>query len=181
MSTHVNTSFHKDGPAKSPVILEEEGTSRARGWCLTINTYNTQDIQDLKNCSAQTVVFQSEKGASGNNHLQCVIYFKNSRVFRTIKTMFPTAHIEQCRNLQASVEYCSKNATYDGIIRYRKIRGIIHSQENNIIIHKKTPLELKIAALKNFQKWMEQDIDKNPEEWRNLLPNHYRYAGMGND
>ena len=47
----------------------------------------------------------------GTKHYQAVVWFKNPRSFRGIKSLFPRAHIEICRDLKKSIAYCSKVET----------------------------------------------------------------------
>lgn len=96
--------------------MEHVGTparnTKSRAWCLTINNYCQLDIEKLLTCENYT--FQEETGTEGTQHLQCVIKFKNPRSFGGIKKQFPTAHIEQCKNIKASINYCSKEDTRTG-------------------------------------------------------------------
>lgn len=63
---------------------------------------------------AKTFVFQEEIGESGTHHYQGVVSFENPRSFKAIVKTFtddsgkPLAHWEKCRNLTASIRYCTK-------------------------------------------------------------------------
>lgn len=96
--------------------MEQGGTparnTKSRAWCLTINNYCPLDIEKLQQCENYT--FQEETGTEGTPHLQCVIKFKNPRSFGGIKKLFPTAHIERCQNINASINYCTKKETRTG-------------------------------------------------------------------
>lgn len=96
--------------------MEQGGTparnTKSRAWCLTINNYTVENIEQLKECDEYT--FQEETGTNGTQHLQCVVKFKNPRSFGGIKKLFPTAHIEKCQNINASINYCSKTETRTG-------------------------------------------------------------------
>lgn len=93
-------------------------TKRSRAWCFTWNNYTIQDIQYLvENIGTHCTkyVFQEERGIKDNTkHLQGVVYFKNPKMFTTIKKQLPKCHLEPCRNFNASIKYCSKKNTRCG-------------------------------------------------------------------
>lgn len=178
--THMTHMTHSENTVESSVILEKSELSRARGWCLTINTYNTGDIEDLKNCEAETIVFQSEIGKNGTQHLQCVLYFKNARSFKSIKKMFPRAHIEQCRNLTASTNYCSKRESHDGVIRFRQFKNKIicdETEESLTLTVYKKKLD-KDELKREFRQWLIEDLIKNPEDYTEIIPKHWSQMGQ---
>lgn len=127
------TQFSTDGFSRNTNQNKTGKTnSRARGWCLTINNFSTEEVRLVKSSPAQLCVFQSEVGTSGTRHLQCVLHYTNARAYNSLKKEFPRAHIEQCRNLTASTNYCSKADTWDGKIRYyRKGEKLILDIDNN--------------------------------------------------
>lgn len=124
----VDTSLEQD---ENRNTNRENRFSRCRNYCLTINNFDTHDVEFLKSLDCRNCVFQSEMGNSGTEHLQIVIGFRNARSFSSIKKMFPRAHIEKCRNLQASCNYCSKNDTWTGHIRYDKRNGRVIKDDMN--------------------------------------------------
>lgn len=84
--------------------------SRYRNWCFTINNPDVPDIEELyglKKC-AKRAVFQLEKGDQGTEHIQGVIQLKNGKTFSAMKKCLTRAHLEVCRDLQASFKYCMK-------------------------------------------------------------------------
>lgn len=90
--------------------------SRGRGWCLTINNYDTVVydtlLQYCKNNCKQYIIGK-EVGESGTPHLQAYVYYENAVSFNTIKTVVPTAHIEKAKgNPQKNFEYCSKDGDF---------------------------------------------------------------------
>lgn len=99
--------------------------SRSTVWCLTINNYDSDDIEFLKSLKTKVTCFQTEIGTSGTPHIQGCIRFGNARYFNSLKKMFPKAHIERCRNFAASCNYCQKQDTWDGKIRFYKARDKI--------------------------------------------------------
>lgn len=84
--------------------------TRSRNWCFTLNNYTDTHINFIKNLKCE-YVFQAEKGESGTDHLQGLLIFKEAKSFESIKKLLPTAHIEKCKNLEASKKYCSKEET----------------------------------------------------------------------
>ncbi len=98
--TQVDTGEHKaDGNTNS--------SARSRHWCFTINNHTVENIDTVKG-TFEKYIFQSEEGDEGTPHLQGYGYFKNARTFKSVKKKLPTAHIEVCRNIDASKEYCKK-------------------------------------------------------------------------
>lgn len=87
---------------------------RSRNWVFTLNNYTEEDIQHIK--TFDNYLFQEETGAQGTRHLQGLILFKNARTFLQVKKLIPSAHWEPCKNLQASINYCSKEETRTGNI-----------------------------------------------------------------
>nr|QXP07646.1 MAG: replication associated protein [Arizlama virus] len=90
--------------------------TRARAWCLTINNYSSEDLlfmESLKALDTVThLVYGLEEGESGTPHIQAVIRYKNPVFFDAMKKKFPTAHIEVCKNLAASINYCKKEGEH---------------------------------------------------------------------
>lgn len=100
MLTQSDTEEHKaDGNTKS--------SARSRHWCFTINNNIVSDIDTIK-VLFEKYVFQIEVGETGTKHIQGYGYFKNPRSFGSLKKKLPRAHIEICRNPQASIGYCQK-------------------------------------------------------------------------
>lgn len=86
--------------------------SKHRTYVFTLNNYSTDDEQSVMDIECKYLIFGKEVGASGTPHLQGTISFKNPISFSSIKKKMPKAHIEVCKDVNASIEYCSK----DGII-----------------------------------------------------------------
>ena len=92
-------------------------TQQARRFILTINN-PTQTDEELNSYIESLEHFkyscwQREKGEkTGTEHIQMFIIFSIGKRFATIKSYFPTAHIEKVRgsNSQAR-DYCSKSET----------------------------------------------------------------------
>lgn len=105
----------------SEEILIEETTelknTQGRRWMLTINN-PTQSDEEIKEYVEglehfKYVVFQRECGHEMETiHIQMFIIFSISKRFSTIKSYFPTAHIEQSKGTNTQCRnYCSKSDT----------------------------------------------------------------------
>lgn len=101
---------------KSQRISDRNGNTskafRSRSWFITIN--NPSFEKDLKNLkllglSSQSFCFQLEEGENNTPHFQGTFKFKNQVTFNSMKKKLPRAHIEVCRNFNASIDYCSKS------------------------------------------------------------------------
>lgn len=90
---------------------KSRGNSRSRHFCFTINNYDNKDINAVMTFF-EKYTFQEEKGST--KHLQGVGSFKNPRSFKSVSKALPKAHIEVCRDLEASIRYCSKIDTRNG-------------------------------------------------------------------
>lgn len=80
---------------------------RSRNWTLTINNYTSTEKKDFINLNAN-YIFQCEKGEKETPHIQGTIAFKNARTLTAMKKLFPRAHFEVCKDIEASLKYCSK-------------------------------------------------------------------------
>lgn len=121
--------------------------TRSRDWCLTWNNYPVNWKENFSDCKEYYA--QEETGENGNNHIQGCIKYENAISFTSIKKKFPGAHIEKCKNWQASKQYCQKQETRTGIQinSERKINDTLNTIEKN-----------------NFQKKVEKIIKKNPDD-----------------
>lgn len=84
---------------------------RNRNWCFTINNPDEKDQIILENslemeCNA--FVWQLEEGEEKTEHIQGCLKFENARSFNSVKKLLPRAHIEICKNWNASIRYCQK-------------------------------------------------------------------------
>lgn len=95
---------------------------KSQYWFFTFNNYDTTDIDFLTNIfdmDCEKYCFQEEMGESGTKHLQGVVVFKVRKELNYIKRINPKIHWEICKNLRASVEYCSKALTRNGVCKYK--------------------------------------------------------------
>lgn len=101
---------------------------RGKRWCFTINNPEDGDVfwKDLeahgavKNQSVHFLIVQEEKGKEGTTHYQGYIEFDDRVRMSTLKTINKRAHWEQAKGTATqNIEYCSKEDTYTGGLRYR--------------------------------------------------------------
>ena len=84
----------------------EKNNARNRSWFLTINNPESNELYQHK--TERYAAWQIEKGQNGTEHIQAVIHLSNAISFSAIKKVYPTAHIEVCHDLKASIAYCKK-------------------------------------------------------------------------
>ena len=84
-------------------------------YILTINNYTTEDKEKLNGSNIINIaVAQTEIGEKGTKHIQAYIKMNKKVRFKTIKDLFPTAHIEAVTNVEAAIDYCQKEDTATG-------------------------------------------------------------------
>lgn len=123
-----NSSSEKFGNTKQ--------ISPSKHWFFTLNGYTDEDIKTFKDSSIDIVpkyVFQEEIGENGNHHLQGYVCFRTKKrpmsVFNNKRI-----HWEKCKNIQASIDYCSKKDTRkEGCEPF--LRGITIRQKYEININ----------------------------------------------
>lgn len=96
---------------------------RARSWCFTWNNHTAENWHTctalISNMKIKRMVFQEEKGENETNHIQGFIQFVNAINFTTLKKIDTKIHWEVCRNIPASINYCSKEETrYGKLFKY---------------------------------------------------------------
>ncbi len=118
-ASHCLTGLSNDNTIKE---RPSSSRNRARTWCFTLNNYTTDDIVLLSHNKWQEIeiskyVFQEEIGKSQQTpHLQGVVQFKNQISFTTLKEFHNKIRWSKCKNLKASIKYCSKQDTRSGKI-----------------------------------------------------------------
>lgn len=148
---------------------------RSRFWFFTWNGYTDGDIESLRILDCDFIIFQSEAGeTSGNEHLQGVMYFSNARWLFSIRKKLEGIHLEPCRNFNASKNYCGKDKTYTGYIRYKRDKNSVVELGRYFCKAKKESLgnrlfpydnNIKDNAGKRFLLWILcKDLDINSEE-----------------
>ena len=93
----------------------------SRAWCFTINApvgaskddamaFLTPLLESIGGLHHTNLAMQIECGKSGTYHIQGVIEFDTKRRFKEVKQLLhSTAHLEKCRDLIASIKYCTKD------------------------------------------------------------------------
>lgn len=108
--------------------LSEKKTARGIHWCATLYNCTTGDIETLVKNHVKKAVFQEEIcPTTKRKHIQGVFTFATRLRFNQVRDIFKDyqPHIEVCRNIQKSIDYCSKeetrcgNTIYVGHIRTR--------------------------------------------------------------
>ncbi len=117
---------------------------------------------------AKAYVAQEEVSDSGTDHIQGVIRYKTQKDLNGIKTIFTRAHLEICRDWDASKEYCQKLDT-------RKPGGKTWSSESAYMDSIWDPL--KGVELYGWQKKMLKMIKEYTPEGRYI---HWFWEARGN-
>lgn len=93
--------------------------SRAKNWFLTIPNYTPEDISFFETIEYGSTVLYAivgkEIGEGGLHHLQCVVMLKTKSRFSTVRNILrlsTQAHLECCRNVKRSIEYCKKEGDF---------------------------------------------------------------------
>lgn len=106
---------------------------RNRNWVFTWNNYTTDDINYIiSNADTEKYefLFQEEMGESGTPHLQGLLKFENARYFGGVKALFPSIHLEPCKNYKKAIEYCRKDKSCIGN-EFHNMKGL---RKRNILI-----------------------------------------------
>ncbi len=86
--------------------MGKTGQLRARSWAFTWNNYADNSIKSLQKLwEKERYVFQEED--EGTPHLQGLIRYKNARTMDQLKLIDNTIHWEVCKNIPASINYCT--------------------------------------------------------------------------
>jgi len=90
-------------------MAADRQTDRASNWSITINNPKEEDYKVILP-AGWTLEGQIEQGEEGTLHFQG--YLKTNQVrFSAVKKIFPRAHIEAARNVQALQNYVHKTET----------------------------------------------------------------------
>jgi hypothetical protein len=153
---------------------------RSRTYCMTINNYDLDDIENLKKLNYKYLIIGDEVGKIGATpHLQVFVHLKYQSNFSTIKKKFPRAHIEVANgNDMQNKEYCSKqNVLFeDGQISKQGERTDIEKVKE--IVSKGGNMRNIVAIAKSVQSVRMAEIHlKYFEEQRNWKPHVSWYWG----
>lgn len=107
-------------------FLPVNAKTRRRKWVFTLNGYSQLEIEQLNRVfglETKRYIFQEEKGANGNIHLQGCFILNKSKYLSWLKNNISSrAHFEPMNNEKASFDYCSKEETRNGLI-YKNEEG----------------------------------------------------------
>ncbi len=129
--------------------------NRGRSWCFTLNNYTEEDVVLLShnkwdNMEIDKYVFQEELGENKTPHLQGVIQFKNQVSFTSLKEFHNKIRWSRCKNLKASIKYCSKQNTRNGAIyKYGEIEKWLWKDRSLAVIDLKKILEDMCRQMKD--------------------------------
>jgi hypothetical protein len=89
--------------------------SVAKNWFLTVPNYLPEDESFFETIEYGSNILYSivgkEVGAGGLRHLQCVVMLRNRTRFTAVRNLLrlsTQSHLECCRNVKHSIEYCKK-------------------------------------------------------------------------
>ena len=83
---------------------------RGRNFTFTYNNYPSTDLVDEIPC--KYIVYGKEVGKEGTPHLQGTLVFANARALAAVIKLLPGCHVEICRDVLASIEYCKKEGEF---------------------------------------------------------------------
>jgi len=91
-----------------------ESSTKARGYCFTLNNYTQEHIEALECIVCRYIVYGKEIGACGRHHLQGFVYFKSQRYLKAVLKLLPNGcHVESMRGtIQQATEYCKKDGDF---------------------------------------------------------------------
>ncbi len=110
--------------------------NRSRSWCFTINNHTPEILSHLSHpenwfCIIKKLAFQEELGENKTLHLQGVVVFANQVGFDRVKQFLPSAHIEKCKSVAASVRYCTKEQTRVGkVVTYGIAASMLNKKKS---------------------------------------------------
>ncbi len=146
--------------------IERKDATRARIWCFTINNFDEKDQAHLTQTKFQNgakyVCWQIEEGKNEVPHIQGVVQFKSQKSFKTLKKEMPRAHLEVCRNLEASKIYCQKKDT--------RIDGpFIYPNPKKKMTIKEICQKMKEINPYKFINWIPEEVSEAEMDWREQI------------
>ncbi|QMW68843.1 replication-associated protein [Crucivirus-380] len=104
---------------------------RSMNFVFTCNNYTEGDLAFLRDHVASTtkyLMWGKEVSKSGTPHLQGTVIFKNQRTLSAvISNMGSRFHVEVCKDLFASIEYCEK----DGDVEEHGVKPVNQKQKGD--------------------------------------------------
>lgn len=92
--------------------------SQSRNWCFTLNNYSDDDVRRINNLVETNnhvvyLIYGKEISESRTPHLQGFVQTKNKIRMSSIKEIIGgRPHIENARNVNASIQYCKKEGDW---------------------------------------------------------------------
>lgn len=92
---------------------------RARGWTITLNNYNEEERNNLKELAqrhSEKWIIGKEVGKSGTPHLQAYIYFRQPYDFKRVVKLLNNGriHLEKAGGTPTqNYKYCSKDGDHE--------------------------------------------------------------------
>lgn len=89
--------------------------SKYRNYTLTLNNYQTKGeiVEEIKALPYKYLVWGDEVGEEGTPHKQGTIIFSSPRSLTGAIATLKGCHVEVCKDLHASIEYCKKDGKYE--------------------------------------------------------------------
>jgi len=82
----------------------------SRSYCITLNNYSDDDLDNLKLINCRYLIVGKETGASGTRHLQGYIEFDRPHRIKAVSKMIPKAHLEKRMGTREQARtYCMKD------------------------------------------------------------------------
>lgn len=78
-------------------------------WCITIN--NPTETDKIVQKDVKYAIWQLEKGENGTTHIQAYVELAKKKKLSCLKKIWPKAHLENTRDIEASIKYCQKQET----------------------------------------------------------------------
>lgn len=147
--------------------------SRSNNWCFTLNNYNDESQQKVRDlgAGAEYLVFGRELGDSGTPHLQGFIRFRNRLRFDQVAKLVPGAHLSVARNVQKAAEYCRKDGDFEEFGAL-PVRG--QGKRSDLDDFKKACRENEISKVEDIRENYSELYMKFPkfciEYWEQHLP-----------
>ena len=88
-------------------------TPKYRNFTITVNNPTEEDVTLLDTVPCKYIVYGNEVGESGTPHKQGTIIFKSQKTLSAaIKSLPRRAHVEVCKHVFKSIEYCKKDGDF---------------------------------------------------------------------
>lgn len=134
-----------------------------RKWCITINNYVEEDINNFVSVSKKNwkYIFGFEIGKVNNTkHLQGFVYYENCIRLSALKKLWPRGHfIKSDGSIDQNIKYCSKEGDYKSNWTEEEIRAAIKRVSDDI--KPVDPYILKIRRYIKIEHLMMKETDIN--------------------